>query len=129
MRKEKLSQRVSARLYEIIVDEGLYPPGSKLPNELDPFDNEAFNQNPMLFWIVCTDVETGRPVYHRLTHGDGNEMHWIRASASMPLKIRWIQSCWRSCVKSDRRNTIALWKRRILITASGGWKSAATAKT
>jgi len=35
MRKEKLSQRVSARLYEIIVDEGLYPPGSKLPNELE----------------------------------------------------------------------------------------------
>jgi DNA-binding FadR family transcriptional regulator len=35
MRKEKLSQRVSTRLYEIIVDEGLYPPGSKLPNELE----------------------------------------------------------------------------------------------
>ena len=29
----KLSERTSDRLYEMIVDEGQYPPGSKLPNE------------------------------------------------------------------------------------------------
>ena len=32
-RKVKLSEQTSDRLYEMIVDEGRYAPGSKLPNE------------------------------------------------------------------------------------------------
>ena len=32
-RKIKLSERTADRLYEMIVDEGRYAPGSKLPNE------------------------------------------------------------------------------------------------
>ena len=32
-KKTKLSERTSDRLYEMIVDEGCYAPGSKLPNE------------------------------------------------------------------------------------------------
>ena len=32
-KKVKLSERTSDRLYEMIVDEGRYGPGSKLPNE------------------------------------------------------------------------------------------------
>jgi len=63
----------------------------KLPNELDPFDNEAFNQNPMLFWIVCTDVETGRPVYHRCDRAGDDCSDWIRASSSMPLASRVVE--------------------------------------
>ena len=34
-KKAKLSERTSDRLYEMIVDEGRYAPGSKLPNEND----------------------------------------------------------------------------------------------
>lgn len=63
----------------------------ELPKELDPFDYETFLENPMEFYVVCTDVETGRAVYRRLTHGDRNEMHWIRASASMPLASRIVE--------------------------------------
>ena len=33
MKRTKLSEQVSGRLYEMIVEEGLYAPGSKLPNE------------------------------------------------------------------------------------------------
>jgi len=33
MKRTKLSEQVSGRLYEMIVEEGLYEPGSKLPNE------------------------------------------------------------------------------------------------
>lgn len=33
MKRTKLSERTSDRLYEMIVDEGIYLPGSKLPNE------------------------------------------------------------------------------------------------
>lgn len=56
-----------------------------LPKHLDIFDNEAFDQNPMEFFAVCTDVETGEPIYKRLMKADDECYEWIRASASMPL--------------------------------------------
>ena len=56
-----------------------------VPYEYDVFDTAAFEQNPMTFTIVCTDVETGQPVYHDMTHVDYDELEWLRASASMPL--------------------------------------------
>ena len=37
-----------------------------LPNELDVFDRQAFCQDPTEFHVVCTDVMTGSPVYHRI---------------------------------------------------------------
>ena len=40
-----------------------------MPRELDIFDNEAFERNPMEFYAVCTDVETGQPVYKLLDVG------------------------------------------------------------
>lgn len=59
-----------------------------IPRQLDPFDYEAFAANPMEFHVVCTDLETGHPVYYQLTHATGEEMELIRASASMPLVSR-----------------------------------------
>lgn len=56
-----------------------------LPNELDVFDFEAYNNDPTEFHVVCTDVETGEPVYRRLDYMDDDGLEWIRASASMPL--------------------------------------------
>ena len=59
-----------------------------LPNELDVFDAEAFNDDPTEFHIVCTDALTGEPVYHRIDKVNDEELDWIRASASMPLVSR-----------------------------------------
>ena len=59
-----------------------------LPNELDVFDFEAYNRDPMEFHIVCTDALTGEPVYRRLDRMDDEGLDWIRASASMPLVSR-----------------------------------------
>ena len=56
-----------------------------LPKELDVFDFEAYNRDPAEFHVVCTDVETGNPVYHRIDFMDDEGLEWIRASASMPL--------------------------------------------
>lgn len=56
-----------------------------LPKELDVFDFEAYNSDPAEFHVVCTDVETGEPVYQRLDYMDDKGLEWIRASASMPL--------------------------------------------
>lgn len=60
----------------------------ELPEELDLFDHKAFEENPMAFYVVCTDVLTGKPVYKRLDHVDENCYLWMRASASMPLVSR-----------------------------------------
>lgn len=57
----------------------------KLPEELDVFDKQAFEQNPMEFYVTCTDVVTGLPVYKMLTKVNENCYEWMRASASLPL--------------------------------------------
>ncbi|MBP3647866.1 MAG: patatin family protein [Clostridia bacterium] len=62
-----------------------------LPNKLDPFDNETFNRNPMSFWVVVTDVETGLPHYRRVDRAGDECSDWIRASASMPLVSRVVE--------------------------------------
>ena len=62
-----------------------------LPRTLDRFDVEAFRANPMEFYVVCTDVHTGEPVYHRLETADDTEMEWIRASASMPVVSKVVE--------------------------------------
>lgn len=59
-----------------------------LPNELDPFDNPTFDENPMPFWLVATDVETGKAVYRRMDRAGDECSDWIRASSSMPLVSR-----------------------------------------
>lgn len=56
-----------------------------VPLEHDPYDFEAFNRSAMEFIIVCTDIETGRPVYHNYGGWEDHGFDWIRASASMPL--------------------------------------------
>lgn len=62
-----------------------------VPYEYDLFDITAFQQNPMTFTVVCTDVVTGQAVYHDVNHVDYDELEWIRASASMPLASRVVK--------------------------------------
>ncbi len=64
---------------------------NRIPYELDPFDVEAYNQNPMAFYVVCTDVETGKPVYQNCPISNAESMQWFRASASMPLVSRIVE--------------------------------------
>lgn len=59
-----------------------------LPDKIDIFDNETFCKNPMEFYVVATDVETGKAVYRKIKNMNYNELEWIRASASMPLASR-----------------------------------------
>ena len=67
-----------------------------VPYEYDLFDVQAFEKNPMEFVVVCTDVETGGAVYHRIDHVDYDELEWLRASASMPLASKVVEiGAWR----------------------------------
>jgi predicted patatin/cPLA2 family phospholipase len=62
-----------------------------IPREYDIFDDEAFEANPMEFVCVCTDVETGQPVYKRLMTAGDTTYDYIRASASMPLVSKVVE--------------------------------------
>lgn len=58
----------------------------EVPIQHDPFDFETFVNNPMEFHVVCTDVNTGEPVYKVLKEGTVIDfLDWVQASASMPL--------------------------------------------
>ena len=62
----------------------------ELPDRLDIFDCEAFNRDPLEFYLVCTDVCTGEAEYHRCDTADPECFEWMRASASMPLVSRMV---------------------------------------
>ena len=63
-----------------------------IPEKLYPFDWETFRKNPMQFYLVCTDVETGKPVYHLCDNdSDWQMLEWFRASGSMPLVAKVVE--------------------------------------
>ncbi len=63
---------------------------NELPTNLDPFDQKAFKENLVEFYVVATDVHTGKAIYHLCEHGDEVDTKWIRASASMPIVSRLV---------------------------------------
>ena len=62
-----------------------------VPDKLDLVDVETFNNSPMDFWVVCTDIATGKAIYHKCGHISYDELEWFRASASMPLAARIVE--------------------------------------
>lgn len=65
---------------------------NQVPLHLDPFDWAAYHTNPLPFHLVCTDIDTCRPVYHILDDRDFTRaMQWIQASASLPLAANPVQ--------------------------------------
>lgn len=63
-----------------------------LPRVLDPFDQAAFAEDPMEFWVGATDVRSGKILYHLCTDGGEEDVTWMRASASMPLVSRPVEA-------------------------------------
>lgn len=64
----------------------------EIPQKLDVFDVDTFQKNPMEFYVVCTDIVTGKAIYHKCTTGGAEDLDWIRASASMPLVSRVVET-------------------------------------
>lgn len=62
-----------------------------IPEKLDPFDTETFAASPMEFFVVCTELRTGDPVYHKCRTGSEEDLKWMQASASMPLAARTVK--------------------------------------
>jgi len=64
----------------------------ELPRRLDVFDAKTFSENPMEFYVVATDVLTGRPVYYKCSDGGDSDLTWIRASSSIPMLSRIVEA-------------------------------------
>lgn len=62
-----------------------------IPEELDLFDNDAYLENPMDFYVVVTDVETGKAVYINSDEAGDDALECFRASASMPIVSRPVE--------------------------------------
>lgn len=56
----------------------------KVPNELDIFDDEAYQKSGVPFYATVTDVKTGKPEYLKV-ESVLRDMEMLRASASMPF--------------------------------------------
>lgn len=55
----------------------------ELPEKLDIFDYDAFEQSETDFYVTCTNVETGKAEYIHME--SMREIDYVRASASMPM--------------------------------------------
>ena len=64
----------------------------KIPFELDIFDTQTFLDNPMEFYIVCSDIEKGQPLYYKYENSDEKDLDYMRASASMPLVSKYVET-------------------------------------
>lgn len=104
----------------------------RLPYQLDPFDTFTFRTNPMEFWVVATDTETGEPVYRELTTMGDDDLTWMRASASMPLASRMVEIDGRTYLDGGCSDAIPLkWfesrgygKNVVILTQPKGYRKA-----
>lgn len=58
---------------------------------LDEFDWETYKANPMEFYVGAFDVEEGKVYYHKCID-EKDTFIWIRASASLPLVAKVVET-------------------------------------
>ncbi|MDK7303536.1 MULTISPECIES: patatin-like phospholipase family protein [Aerococcus] len=61
----------------------------EVPFELDPFDEETYEESPTDFYAVITNVETGQAEYP-LIENAGEQIDVLRASGSMPFVSKMV---------------------------------------
>ena len=61
-----------------------------IPEQLDVYDNEAFLRSNIPFYLVCTNLETGKAEYIKM-NDMVKEIDYLRASASMPYVSRIVE--------------------------------------
>ncbi len=62
----------------------------KIVNELDKFDFETFDNSPIDFFAVVTNVETGKAEYKKITNSR-QQLEILRASGSMPFVSKLVE--------------------------------------
>lgn len=61
-----------------------------IPEKLDHFDYTTFNNTKTKMYVVCTDVNTGKPLYLPIAHIQ-EDIEYVRASASLPFISKIVQ--------------------------------------
>ncbi len=75
-------------LKSLIVNGSIFDPNilyERFPNELIPFDYEAYEKNPTTFEMVTTNCRTGRAMYLSEKHDHERLTQIIKASSSLPF--------------------------------------------
>ncbi|MBQ6965506.1 MAG: patatin family protein [Bacteroidaceae bacterium] len=105
-----------------------------MPLELDVFDIPTFEADPTEFHVVCTDVETGQTVYHRIDHVDDHTLEWFRATGSMPVVSRpvsidgqlLLDGGMTDCIPLRHFQEIGYEKNIVILTRPKGYKKKPT---
>ena len=61
-----------------------------LPDKLDLYDHDSFLKNQTPFYVTCSNVETGKAEYLRITDMR-SQIDYLRASASLPYFSRIVE--------------------------------------
>lgn len=75
-------------LKSLIVNGSIFDPEilyERFPNEIVPFDYEAYEQNPAVFEAVTTNCKTGRAMYLSEKHDHRRLTQIVKASSSLPF--------------------------------------------
>lgn len=62
-----------------------------LPNKLDPFDYDAFENSDMDYYVTCSNLETGKAEHIKCDSLRGKNMDYLRASASLPYVSKIVE--------------------------------------
>lgn len=92
--KKYCADRRYCGLHSLITSGNIYNTDfcyGELPLKHDVFDFDTYERNPMAFYVVCTDIETGKPVYRKYGGREDHGFDWIRASASMPIVSQMVE--------------------------------------
>ncbi len=79
-----------------------------IPDMLDPFDYDTFAASDVDFYATATDVMTGQAVYHKFKDCRGDDMKWLRGSASMPLFAKPVEVAGRKLLDGGLGDSIPL---------------------
>ena len=81
----------------------------EVPEKLDPFDDKAFRESPMDYFVVCTDVRTGDPIYHKCRTGDAEDIQWMLDA--VPNKHNGLTFCAGSFSAGEHNDCVAMAKQ------------------
>ena len=86
-----------------------------LPDKLDIFDADTFFANPMEFYVVCTDVETGMPFYkkieeHRRKHNLPEIANYEEIFQFLDIKNNIIRYNGKELILEDNNNSYPISK-------------------
>ncbi len=63
----------------------------ELPENLDPYDYEAFGKSDIKYYVTCSNVDTGKAEYLQITDMK-RQIDLLRASASLPYVSRIVET-------------------------------------